>query len=527
MPWLVELYKCPAHSLVVRKSAQIGVTEWLTAKAFYLSHLGMSGLYVMPTERIMFTFVANRINRSILTSPYYRDMIKSAAGSDSGVLKHILQGALKFVGSNSDASFIEYPADYVINDERDRCDQVNIEMAYDRLKSSFGDRDVYKIDVSTPTLPDYGIDEEYKKSDQQEWMVPCPACGEWQTIDFFRNVAEESGGKVTLLDREWTIESGRDIFLFCRECGSPWDDRFSLIPTGRWEKQHPDSRRTGFFPHRLLDPKTPLAQLWTNPEKKGFADAEGDASKLMVCYNSDLGLPYRPEGAGLSEDVLNACKEADYLMPESLMSNRVITAGVDVGKRYLHVRISVHEDGKRKAVFIGKVLDFSDLGDLFDKYSVKAAAIDLNPETRKVRELQAKIPFLYATQFVRSDISKGHETKIDQVTQTVSIDRTMICDRLASVYATKKCVLPSNAHTLDSGKYYKEMTCPIRVEQEGRGERYYIWTERNSGRDDYFFAEIYDLVAEIVAPYLMPVVVAPSFEGEGMQKASVWNLTVG
>jgi len=520
--------------MVVRKSAQIGVTEWLTAKAFHLSSRGLNGLYVMPIERGMYTFVANRIGRSILTSPFYNELIHSAEGSNSGVLKHIGKGGLKFVGSNSASSFIEYPADYVIIDEYDRCDQDNIQLAYDRLKSSFGDtpgkgagREIYKIEVSTPTLPDYGIDAEYKKSDQREWMVPCPSCGEWQPISFFTNMVEESGGKVTLLDRDWNIESGRDIFLFCRECGSPWEDRFSLMPTGRWEPQNPDSLRPGFFLHRLLDPKTPLSQLWTNPEEKGFADAEGDASKLMVCYNSDLGLPYRPEGAGLTEDVLNACKETDYLMPDSLLSNGVVTAGVDVGKRYLHVRISVHTDGKRKAVFIGKVLDFSDLGDLFDRYSVKAACIDLNPETRKVRELQAKIPFLYATQFVRSDISKGHETKIDQVTQTVSIDRTMICDRLASVYATKKCVLPSNAHTLDSGKYYKEMTCPIRVEQEGRGERYYIWTERNSGRDDYFFAEIYDLVAEIVAPFLMPVVVAPSFEGEGMQKTSVWNLTVG
>lgn len=504
LPWLRDLYADTSPSLVIRKSAQVGVTEFLTAKAFYLAEKGQSGLYVMPITLGMYTFVQNRVNRSILSSSYYTSLVQHAKGSDSTALKHIGAGALKFVGSNSPSSFIEFPADFVMIDEYDRCDQDNIQMAYDRLKATFGERETIRMEASTPTFPDYGIDARYKASDQREVMVPCPTCGEWQVIDWFTNVVEEVAGEYRLRDAQWMPDCGRDVRSFCGFCGEPWEDRAALLLRGRLEKQNPSAKLAGYFPHRLLDPKTPLATLWTNPEQKGFHDARGDASKLMVCYNSDLGLPYRPEGAGISVDDLNGCR-GEFLLPSSLPAGAgTVTAGVDVGKRYLHVRISSYPNDVRTAAYIGTVSNFSDLKGLFARYQVTLAVIDLNPETHKVRELQEEIPFLYACQFVRDMNSRGIEVRTEEPTRTISIDRTMICDRLVATYKVKECRLPVNAETLDSGQYYRHMTCPIRIEQESKGQRYAVWTERNSGRDDYFFAEVYDLVASL-SDYNQPV----------------------
>ncbi len=202
-PWLKFLYEQPLEGkTVIRKPTQIGVTEWLLALIFYLCEQGHSGLYVMPTLEGMYTFVANRVNRIILHASHYASLVSSAAGANATILKHLGRGGIKFVGANAEAGFTEYPATFVIIDEFDFCNQDNVALAQERLKSTFMEEKALQFIVSTPTLPDWGIDREYKLSDQHEWTVPCPACGQEQTLDWFSHVVERAGGNYVLLGRD-------------------------------------------------------------------------------------------------------------------------------------------------------------------------------------------------------------------------------------------------------------------------------------------------------------------------------------
>ncbi len=178
----------------------------------------------------------------------------------------------------------------------------------------------------------------------------------------------------------------------------------------------------------------------------------------------------------------------------------VVTAGVDVGRRALYVWISWYPGGRKHLAYVGAVPNFEDLGPLFARFGVNSAVIDLNPEARKVRELQDKIPYLFACEFQPGDRSKGLELNVDRREMMVKLDRTMICDRLAANFQTGQIVLPTSAESLLQGEVFKQLQCPIRHEVEKQGQRYFIWKERDSGRDDLFFSAIYDTVAELINP---------------------------
>jgi len=499
-PWLDVLYHENSSSLVIKKCAQIGVTEYLIARAFYLAAPGRAGLYVMPIEQAMYTFVANRVNRTIQYSSHYSALLKKASGTDSTALKHIGAGGLKFVGSNSPASFIEYPADFVIIDEYDRCDQDNIQLAYDRLKATFTDRQLFVAEVSTPTFPDKGIDAQFKASDGHEYYVPCPYCHVDQTLSWVGNVIIEQKSGIGILIDGKRAETKAEPRLACKACLTLWEDRVSVLAMGQFRAARPEIPIRGYHFSRLLDVRTSIRSLWGSYEK-----ALGNATKMQVFFNSDMGEAYRPEGSGLSEADLNNCR-AQYRMPTSLTATGdwayegLVTAGVDVGNQ-LHVRISYYIDDVRMAAFIGTVREFKDIPPLFERYNVQAAVIDLNPERRKVRELQDKLPYLFACQFVNSRGNRNaQDLKVDRAARLVTAERTVMMDELVALYRLRKTLLPLDAQTLCHGQFYKHMITPIRMEKEVHGQAYGVWTERDSGRDDFFLCDLYDRIAYLINP---------------------------
>ena len=62
----------------------------------------------------------------------------------------------------------------IVFDELDETAPAAKNLARERLAHSD-----YKriIELSNPSLPDYGVDESYQESDQRHWTVKCEACG--------------------------------------------------------------------------------------------------------------------------------------------------------------------------------------------------------------------------------------------------------------------------------------------------------------------------------------------------------------
>ena len=71
------------------------------------------------------------------------------------------------------------PADMLVFDELDEATPDAKSLAKERLAHSD-----YKriIELSNPSIPNYGIDEAYQLSDQRHWTIRCDGCGTWTAL---------------------------------------------------------------------------------------------------------------------------------------------------------------------------------------------------------------------------------------------------------------------------------------------------------------------------------------------------------
>src|SRR2546427_73379 len=92
----------------------------------------------------------------------------------------VLSKAAQMRGMQSTVGMKSVPADMIVFDELDEATPDAKALARERLAHSD-----YKriIELSNPSLPEYGIDESFQASDQRHWMLKCPACGTWTALE--------------------------------------------------------------------------------------------------------------------------------------------------------------------------------------------------------------------------------------------------------------------------------------------------------------------------------------------------------
>ncbi len=469
-PFLPQIYKEDSQRLVVQKCVQVGISEWLIVKLISKLYNGWSILYSLPTENLRNTFVANRIDTLLKTVPFYQHGVKTAKGeSDQVSLKHLWQGTVWFVGSNSKVGYVERPADMVIVDELDTSNIKNLELAPDRLKAS---KHKYYWEVGNPTIPKFGINKSYLNSDQKVWKIKCPACNRWQALDFFKNVVRQVEENVWEL-----IDSNHGVV--CKKCNSLLD----RLSDGEWVAKYPGRSVSGYHISQLFSPTVTIKEIYDQ-----FLKGQTDATAMQVFYNSYLGQPYEGVGAKITETILESKCMDDYTMPGNADA---CTAGVDVNYPQLNVRISDYpETGIRRAVYIGIVYSFAELSNLFKRYNVEYAVIDVAPERHKIAEFQAQHPFVWACQYSSTEVPEFWRVNEDDMRLTV--DRTQSIDYMVSEILNGRNRLPKNFKSIVN--YVDEMEAPTRILDETKNPPRYIWDEGGNA-DHFFHAENYDCLA--------------------------------
>ena len=484
---LVGPYSDNAKDIVIMKDTQTGWSVRMLAEVWMRCASGWGVFYVMPTQNIRNTFVKNRIDKGRDAVPYYGQLIETATGhSDEVGMKHIGNGVAKFVGSNAFSEFGEFPADMVVIDEYDRCDQSNLPFAFDRLDAS--DHKFTRI-LGNPTVEGKGIHPLFQASDQRAWSIKCPHCAEWQSLTWFKNVVRETGDKrFELIDTKWAPDSPDDIKVFCSSCGKPVD----RLAVGEWIPGYPGRAVHGYGFNKLSFHKCTIRELWDL-----WVLAQGNEYLLQNFWNSKLGLPYSSEGISLSRAILDRLI-GDYVMPSQ--SSGPCVCGIDVGTR-LHIRIDEFAGGKRKAVFIGTVNTFEEADVLLDAYNVTTCVVDARPETRAARQFAdraAKATVLLcqyvATDKVSSKYSDMSEFWMDVKYQEgiVNTDRTQSMDASHAALVKGEVMLPLGVASIK--EFYDQMIYPKRQLDDKRG--LYYWTgdlghTEEKGPDHYRHAENY------------------------------------
>lgn len=486
IPALEHIARDRHPRVVVQKSAQIGLTELAVNLALHAADTLCGGrgnvLYLMPTRDQVEDFAQSRFDAAIQDSAYLRSRLQPEPprrkGADSMRQKLLGRGRIFLRSCESTRQVASIDADRVIIDEFDETREGTLERAEKRLASS---RDPSLLILSTPRLPESGINAMFLASDQRYYFIRCPACDEEQALEWPESV---------------DFERAR---VACRTCRGP----MNVLAKGRWIATHSENTPVhGYHLNRLYSP-------WANIPAMIEASQATTPLALQEFYNSDLGLPFVPPGGGLDLNALDACR-GDYVQAD--YAGEPCVMGVDVGLK-LHVVIRETQPRKRRSDrtaerfvarlwFAGEV-DWAELDALMEKYNVKTAVFDLQPERHKALEFaKGSRRDVLVADYNRSE--PGHEV-LKGHPPAVRANRVDLMDQVAQRFRDRDVALPRDARHVGGrykdgfGELYRQLMAPQRVPiKDGQGNLDYRW--RDGGRDDhYFHAEVYALLAERVS----------------------------
>lgn len=370
-----------------------------------------------------------------------------------------------FRGSESKRKLDSVDADHLIIDEYDTCAAENLPDAERRLSGPLSKGLIRRLGV--PSIPSWGISRAYDDSDQRRWHVKCGGCGEWQPITFFDNVDQNR------------------CLVVCKECMRPLDVR-----GGEWVATYPDRSVRGYHVTRLIAPTANIEAIVKQSQKRS-------PTERQVFFNKDLGEEYAPAEGRLSREALQAAQSAGggYVQVPGYIGPPIVTMGVDVAStRALNVRISkiLGDEVSKIALFIGEVDNFNELGRLMERYSVHMACVDHLPDGRMARSFAERFAgrvFLCA--YDTTPTPKTPQVlKVDEEMRFVKVRRTEAMDATAQMIRAQQNKLPLD---LPHG-YVEAMQAPVRVVTEDELGRKAV-SYRSMGTDDWFHAEVYDLVA--------------------------------
>lgn len=461
-PWLVDIYKDRNPNKVIMKSVQCGISEYAVVHIMGQLMKGKSILYILPTLEARNDFVDNRINRLVEAVPLYR---AGSFGTDNKGLKFYWNGVIKFVGSNVRMGFREFPAQVIIYDELDICDQDIIKFAKDRLAAS-GELGFVpaQLQISNPTVPKYGIDLAYEESDKKWWYIKCAHDNKRQSLNWFDNVVDPDTRHPFLMSESMAGEPE----MVCRSCHKPID----RLGSGEWVAEHPSSSNSGYQISKLFTRQATMGELLANYEK-----GKVDNIEMQRVYNSDWGLPYSGGEAELTLEVFSACAKAGYQLPLKAENS---VAGIDVGG-ILHIRVDALIEGRRQMVYCGTVPTFEDIPLLLKRFGVRVYVIDARPEMHKVAEFIAANRGGWACDF-HPDTSI-QDMKIDRKALLIKVNRTRAIDEATQAYFERQIILPENWRTLDRGDWLKQMMASVRIIDMKRKPPAFVWDEK--GQPDH------------------------------------------
>jgi hypothetical protein len=464
---LEEIYADESREIVVIKSAQCGVSEWLIAYSLYFpQYYGENVFYGMPAKDQIKDFVQGRVDPRVDDSVPLQGVISSTDNID---LKRVGGNFIYYRGSQNRRQITSVDAGLLVLDEFDDMIQKHISVMEKRIGAS---KDKHMRKAGTPSVFEYGIHAEYLRSDQHEYHLKCRKCGKWQAPDWIKNIRPEP-------TREKSAPDPKSVSLVCEDCGGTLDR-----DGGKWVAMNPGAKVRGYHVSKLIFKSTDLNALWREYR---------DTINMQDFYNGNLGLPWAVAGGKLDDQKLDACRRSKIEEDElkKMAPHRGCSMGVDVGA-WLNARISRNVGGKKQGVAIGKFLSFAELEEAMNEHGVECCVVDGLPETRMARQFAERNPGrVYLAYYQLND---PHRTiEVNDQEMRVKVNRVRAMDETAARLIERMTRLPANANEVP--EYYEQMKAPQKIKTlDTNGNEEYKYVE-NGKPDHYYHAEVYDDLA--------------------------------
>lgn len=465
--FLLDLYVDDAKTIVIRKAAQVGVSTFAILKELHdAKYKVINQIHTLPTREDVWKFVPDKVDGIIKANPSIQ-----ITGKNEVEQKQIGKSFIYYKGTFTEKEAIMLTSDRNIYDEVDKSNAEVIRDYRSRLGASKIREEIY---ISTPTIPNFGIDVLWEQSDQKHWRFNCPKCNFRQHLEWEKNVDFEN-----------------EIYI-CQKCHNKLTPE--IIKSGQWEARFPDREISGYWIPQMIITWRTAADLIK--EKEAAEDEQ-------YFYNFILGLPYASP-----ESQIPASLIYKNLIGKAGQDERNSAMGVDVQLRELYVIL-----GNEKGIFgITKIEDkpekskWQRLEELMEVYETRYAVIDAGYSPNEVLAFARKHPYkVYMchnkpdpkmAQIVRfMDEGKFTDKPKDfEIDIKVLIDRNRVLDSLLQDLKEGKIKFNFMAHDPRIEELVKHCQAEYsRTVTDRFGTERREWVA--SGKDDFLDALIYFKIA--------------------------------
>lgn len=489
----LEIVNDNSREVVIRKCSQVGISEVSARKSLALCAIikGYTVAYTLPTAGFASTFMKTRIDPVITGSTYLADLLSGEL--DNTEVKKIGDSFLYLRGAQSSNAPISVPVDHLVHDEVDFSDPEVLSQYQSRLTHSKYKR---KTKLSTPTLPDRGIDYEFKRSRRKFCFTKCNHCNHYFIPDYFKHVRVPgfTGDLRDITKANLHRFRYSEAYVECPHCGG----KPSLqVGYREWVVENPDDNFVAsgiqVSPFDAPNIITPGYLIEASTQYKRYVDF----------INFGLGLPTLDQDATLTKDELDLCINRDL---EELGGSYVM--GVDMGLTCHVVVGKVRTDGTVRVIHVEQVPVSKIRGryvELRRIWNPRITIMDSQPYTETVIALQQDDPRLYGAVYVRQkglsifsvidreeDKDEGeHDLRQININRDKALDSLMDFIR-AGMLSKRSCEL--------NDVWVAHLTDMRRIKDWDRSiqEIVYTWVKSAQGEDHFHHATLYMHIASMV-----------------------------
>jgi hypothetical protein len=437
--YLREIYSTQAPYIVLLKGAQLGLSEWCVISAMHdCAYRLKSGLiYYFPTYTHVIKFSKARFNPIIKANPVLQALVRNTNSAD---IKQIGNCTLHFFGLRGPMGAKTTPADKLVFDEEDEVDDPTyVDMAHKRMGHSEFQEEVH---LSTPTIPDFGVDEKFLLTDQRYRMMYCEACRKYTCME------DEFPESLIM-----TKDGAKRVCTKCQR---------------ELNLGHPKNEYVAKFPGRLyneyLTTKYPQ-DFWNQRLARAFIEVQ---NRMEVAH------------------VIAMC--GSHGMEERTDVPTCI--GADIGPKTHHVVVGRKEyGGSVKIIWMGETKpntatnpneawnDLQEIRKKFDGYMV----LDGLPEPKKALNLTKENPYRAWACFYSNSPSTGERWDDDQ--KKITVYQSMAMDASHQMLQDGKVVLPRKSDLIMEFAKHCHNVARKKVEDKETGAVYNKWIK--TGPDHY------------------------------------------
>ena len=481
-PFMLPIVLDNHNIKVYQKPSQVGISELNIAEMFYFGETKAgNALYAFPTDTHITQFVTARVIPVIRQN---RKLFNKVTGALNVHLIQYNKKSFYFRGAKSRKQMISVDVSHLFLDELDEYPDQAVTTLEKRLGAA--ENPIIRK-FSTPTFDDIGINRQYKYndetmfgSDERVYMVKCEHCGHWNRMDgyaFFTNV----------------VRIGNNVIFVCEKCKrefnrfkSPLD--VNLKPTGvaEWVAAHPSKQ----LPHGYLLPKfasriTNILQIYRN-----ISDPETEEEG----FKSDLGIPFTPKGARITDEVIAAAVKS-YNMQRVSGVNTFM--GVDVRPDRLQVTVAQSLGRALRLIYAGENT-WAEMPSLIRRYNVRTCVIDGNPERTNAKKLALDFKGkVYVAYYVDSpqlyEIKTNITKRGERFRYMIAINRNDgMANILNGIMATPS-IFEFPADINREPKFAKDLKRVIRTLKKQNNQTVYGFVE--IGDTDFFHSLLYLYIA--------------------------------